>query len=142
MNILAAEVREPWTLPGSIFKPRAKEADARAFYDGGAVRLAARASGLPAQGCMRLHALAACLPASINPSSSSAAACLPAMLQLHHCNAAQTLDKLFEHDWQRAVGKEKFTSMLARENKGNTSGKSDKAAMQDVHDVLRKHYQV
>jgi hypothetical protein len=35
--VAAAEEREPWTLPGSIFKPRVKEADARAFYDGGAV---------------------------------------------------------------------------------------------------------
>lgn len=32
-----AEEREPWTLPSSIFKPRVKESDARAFYDGGAV---------------------------------------------------------------------------------------------------------
>jgi hypothetical protein len=32
------EAREPWALPNSIFKARAKEADARAFYDGGAVR--------------------------------------------------------------------------------------------------------
>lgn len=31
------EAREPWTLPSSIFKSRAKESDARAFYDGGAV---------------------------------------------------------------------------------------------------------
>jgi hypothetical protein len=35
--VAAAEEREPWTLPGSIFKPRVKESDARAFYDGGAV---------------------------------------------------------------------------------------------------------
>jgi len=32
--------------------------------------------------------------------------------------------------------------MLARENKGNSAGKSDKAAMQEVHDMLKKHYQV
>lgn len=38
----AKEEREPWTLPMSIFKSRAKEADARAFYDGGAVRWASR----------------------------------------------------------------------------------------------------
>jgi hypothetical protein len=31
------EAREPWTLPASIFKGRAKEADARAFFDGGTV---------------------------------------------------------------------------------------------------------
>eukprot|EP00878_Enallax_costatus_P045018 GHUV01053851.1.p1 GENE.GHUV01053851.1~~GHUV01053851.1.p1 ORF type:complete len:472 (+),score=157.43 GHUV01053851.1:213-1628(+) len=52
-----------------------------------------------------------------------------------------TVDKMFERDWQRACGKEKFTSMLARENKGNAAGKSDKQAMQDVHDMLKKHYQ-
>jgi hypothetical protein len=38
--VAAAEEREPWTLPGSIFKPRVKESDARAFYDGGAVSAA------------------------------------------------------------------------------------------------------
>lgn len=32
--------------------------------------------------------------------------------------------------------------MLARENKGNAAGKSDKAAMQEVHDMLKRHYQV
>ncbi|WIA12059.1 hypothetical protein OEZ85_012136 [Tetradesmus obliquus] len=87
--VAAAEEREPWTLPGSIFKPRVKEADARAFYDGGA-----------------------------------------------------TLDKMFERDWQRACAKEKFTSMLARENKSNAAGKSDKQALQEVHDMLKRHYQV
>jgi hypothetical protein len=35
----AKEEREPWSLPMSIFKGRAKEADARAYYDGGAVSL-------------------------------------------------------------------------------------------------------
>jgi hypothetical protein len=54
----------------------------------------------------------------------------------------QTLEKLFSRDWARACGKEKFTSMLARENKGNAAGKSDKAAMQEVLDTLKKHYQV
>jgi hypothetical protein len=49
---------------------------------------------------------------------------------------------MFERDWTRACGKEKFTSMLVRENKGNSAGKLDKAAMQDVHEVLKKHYQV
>lgn len=56
--------------------------------------------------------------------------------------ALQTLEKLFSRDWARACGKEKFTSMLSRENKGNAAGKSDKAAMQEVHDTLKKHYQV
>lgn len=49
---------------------------------------------------------------------------------------------MFERDWTRACGKEKFTSMLARENKGNAAGKSDKQAMQDLHDMLKKNYQV
>lgn len=38
--------------------------------------------------------------------------------------------------------KEKFTSMLARENKGNAAGKSDAAAMAEVRDVLHRHIQV
>ena len=37
IRLPVAEQREPWTLPGSIFKPRAKESDGRAFYDGAAV---------------------------------------------------------------------------------------------------------
>jgi hypothetical protein len=49
---------------------------------------------------------------------------------------------MFERDWQRACAKEKFTSMLARENKGNAAGKSDKQALQEVHDMLKRHYQV
>jgi hypothetical protein len=32
--------------------------------------------------------------------------------------------------------------MLARENKGNAAGKTDKVAMQEVQDMLKKHYQV
>lgn len=82
------EERDPWTLPQSIFRPRIKESDARAFYDGNA-----------------------------------------------------TLDKMFERDWQRACGKEKFTSMLSRENKAAKHGKADKVALQELHDVIRKHYQ-
>jgi hypothetical protein len=62
----------------------------------------------------------------------------------HVCLLAplQTLDKMFERDWQRVCAKEKFTSMLARENKGNAAGKSDKQALQEVHDMLKRHYQV
>lgn len=64
-------------------------------------------------------------------------------IHLHTAVAVlQTLEKMFSRDWARACGKEKFTSMLARENKGNSAGKSDKAAMQEVHDMLKKHYQV
>ena len=37
IHLPTTEQREPWTLPQSIFKARSKEADARAFYDGGAV---------------------------------------------------------------------------------------------------------
>jgi hypothetical protein len=49
---------------------------------------------------------------------------------------------MFERDWARACSKEKFTSMLSRENKSNAAGKRDDVAMQEVHDVLQKHYQV
>jgi hypothetical protein len=85
---IAVEVpaeREPWSLPASIFKPRAKESDVRGFHD-----------------------------------------------------TAASLGKLFERDWTRACAKEKFTSMLAREHKGNSTaaGKDDKAMLQEVHDVL------
>lgn len=38
VHIPVVEERDPWVLPQSIFKPRAKEADARAYYDGAAVR--------------------------------------------------------------------------------------------------------
>ena len=48
---------------------------------------------------------------------------------------------MFERDWARACSKDKFTSMLARENKSNKSGKSDQSAMQDVHTVIRRFYQ-
>jgi hypothetical protein len=33
IEVEAVEAREPWTLPASIFKPRAKESDARAYHD-------------------------------------------------------------------------------------------------------------
>lgn len=33
---------------------------------------------------------------------------------------------MFERDWQRACAKEKFTSMLNRENKASKEGKDDK----------------
>lgn len=33
-------------------------------------------------------------------------------------------------------------SMLARENKGCAAGKADKVALAEVHDVLKRHYQV
>jgi hypothetical protein len=32
-EVAPAEAREPWALPSSIFRPRLKEADARAFLD-------------------------------------------------------------------------------------------------------------
>jgi hypothetical protein len=37
IHVPVAETREPWVLPNSIFKPRVKESDARAFHDGAAV---------------------------------------------------------------------------------------------------------
>ena len=33
IEVKMVEEREPWQLPQSIFKPRAKECDARAFFD-------------------------------------------------------------------------------------------------------------
>lgn len=59
------EQREPWTLPGSIFKPRVKECDATAFYDGAAVspRLMP-----PAQTAGRLASLLRRWPDSCVPS--------------------------------------------------------------------------
>lgn len=47
---------------------------------------------------------------------------------------------MFERDWARACAKDKFTSMLSRENKAGGSGKPDKQAMAEVHDVLKRHY--
>ncbi len=38
IEVKMAEAREPWTLPNSIFKPRAKESDARNYHDTPAVR--------------------------------------------------------------------------------------------------------
>jgi len=52
------------------------------------------------------------------------------------------LEKMFERDWQRVCTKEKFTSMLAREHKGNKSTEKDEATMlKEVHDVLLEYYQ-
>lgn len=47
---------------------------------------------------------------------------------------------MFERDWQRACSKEKFTSMMSRENKANKEGKDEKVALKEVHDVLLKYY--
>lgn len=33
IEVAAVEERDPWTLPMSIFKPRAKEADCKGFVD-------------------------------------------------------------------------------------------------------------
>jgi hypothetical protein len=50
----AQEEREPWSLPMSIFKGRAREADARSFYDGPAVRRGTRGGRAAlAPTCMR-----------------------------------------------------------------------------------------
>ena len=48
---------------------------------------------------------------------------------------------MFERDWGRACGKDKFMSMLARENRACAAGKSDKAALAEVHEALKRHYQ-
>jgi hypothetical protein len=39
---------------------------------------------------------------------------------------------MFERDWQRATGKEKFTAMMSRENKGSRAGREEKAALREV----------
>jgi hypothetical protein len=33
IEVARVEVREPWKLPDSIFKPRVKESDAKGFWD-------------------------------------------------------------------------------------------------------------
>lgn len=55
-------------------------------------------------------------------------------------DSTQTEEKMFERDWQRACGKEKFTSMMSRENKANKEGKDEKVAIKEVHEVLLKHW--
>lgn len=87
IEVKAPEEREPWTLPMSVFKPRAKESDAKGYLD-----------------------------------------------------TDVSEEKMFERDWQRACSKEKFTGMLARENKANKDGKPDGQALKEVHDVLLKSY--
>lgn len=89
VEVAVVEEREPWTLPMSIFKPRAKESDARTFHDN-----------------------------------------------------EQVMEKMFERDWARACGKEKFTSMMARENKSCKEPKDDKQMLNEVHDVLLEYYQL
>ncbi len=37
ISIIPQEEREPWTLPMSVFKPRAKESDAKAYHDNAGV---------------------------------------------------------------------------------------------------------
>lgn len=68
------EEREPWTLPMSIFKGRSKEADARAFYDGGAVGPASRRRRL----C--LHPAVICFSRGLTLDSSDSS-------QRVHCRA-------------------------------------------------------
>jgi hypothetical protein len=156
IHVPVAEHREPWTLPGSIFKPRVKESDARAFYDGPAVsgRSPSRATRAPMTANCMCYKTSWCPSLSLHFEASlcTATMCLTwvaaSVLQSIVTDAAistlclQTLEKLFSRDWQRACGKEKFTTMLARENKGNAAGKTDKVAMQEVQDILKKHYQV
>lgn len=51
---------------------------------------------------------------------------------MHACAFAALLlqERMFEKDWVRACAKEKFSSFMARENKGNKANKPDKLAMQ------------
>eukprot|EP00891_Asterochloris_glomerata_P005689 jgi/Astpho2/5689/fgenesh1_pg.00079_%23_100_t len=79
---------EAWSIEKSIWRPRLKESDARAFVD------------------------------------------TPACLE-----------RMCEADWKHAVAKEKFSSMLSRENKGNKAGKDDKTAMADLFGLFKQHYQ-
>jgi len=44
---------------------------------------------------------------------------------------------MFERDWQRCCSKEKFTTMLIREHKGNNIiNKDEHQMLREVHDVL------
>ncbi|KXZ56071.1 hypothetical protein GPECTOR_2g953 [Gonium pectorale] len=52
----------------------------------------------------------------------------------------QVEERMFERDWQRACSKEKFTSMMSRENKANKEGKDEKVAIKEVHDVLLRYW--
>eukprot|EP00803_Ostreobium_quekettii_P006066 evm.model.scf_440.5 EVM.evm.TU.scf_440.5 scf_440:34312-38159(-) len=87
IEVKPQEEKEPWTLPGSIFKLRARESDAKDFVDTPKVK-----------------------------------------------------DNTFERDWARCSQKDKFTSMLARESKATK--KEDKVVLKEVHDELKKHYDV
>ena len=95
VEVKQVDERDPWTLPMSIFKPRLKETDARAFFDTPQGKRHSRL--LLAHKQRRVTYLSSCVHT------------------LH--NAA--LEKMFEKDWLRACGKEKFTSMMIRENKSN-----------------------
>ncbi|GIL66635.1 hypothetical protein Vafri_20126 [Volvox africanus] len=55
-------------------------------------------------------------------------------------DAHQVEERMFERDWQRACSKEKFTSMMSRENKANKEGKDEKVAIKEVHGVLLKNW--
>lgn len=49
---------------------------------------------------------------------------------------------MFDKDWARAVGKEKFSSMLSRENKANKRDpQDDKTLMVALRAVILANYQ-
>ncbi len=143
VEVKMAEAREPWTLPNSIFKPRAKEADARNYHDTPQVR--DTHTHTHTHTCLTQSKMRPSHPLWIQKSESvdyvhmcmcmCASPCVCVCVCV--CVCAQSVEKMFERDWQRACGKEKFTSMMAREHKSNTkaAGKDDKAMLQEVHDV-------
>eukprot|EP00854_Cymbomonas_tetramitiformis_P001251 gene1251-1829_t len=79
----------PWKLPESIFRPRLKESDAKAFH-----------------------------------------------------NTEKVERKMFEKDWDWLDKKEKFTSMLERENKANPKGIAKDKAIIEMKDLIKKHYHI
>ncbi|KAK3240538.1 hypothetical protein CYMTET_49627 [Cymbomonas tetramitiformis] len=81
--------RTPWKLPESIFRPRLKESDAKAFH-----------------------------------------------------NTEKVERKMFEKDWDWLDKKEKFTSMLERENKANPKGIAKDKAIIEMKDLIKKHYHI
>ncbi|DBA90981.1 TPA: hypothetical protein ACH3X2_004190 [Trebouxia sp. C0005] len=51
-------------------------------------------------------------------------------------------DRMFEADWARACNKEKFATMMARENKNSKAPVEDKVALKEIHDTVRQHYEL
>ncbi|DBA81483.1 TPA: hypothetical protein ACH3X1_007263 [Trebouxia sp. C0004] len=51
-------------------------------------------------------------------------------------------DRMFQADWARACNKEKFATMMARENKNSKAPLDDKVALKEIHDTVRQHYEL